>query len=92
MNIQDNSPENGEITVTCEPSDQFSTFGGEYRDNDYEFAEYGIDMGYVCFYNLSPNQMKSLGLSIINHLIANGHSFEFRDNRNGNGEYLCEKS
>ena len=90
MNIQDNRPENGEISVTCEPSDQFSTFGGEYWDNDYEFAEYGLDMGDVCFYNVSPLQYKSLGISIISHLMTNGHSFEIVSDHNG--EFLREKS
>jgi hypothetical protein len=90
MNIQDNRPENEEISVICESSDQFSTFGGEYWADGYEFAEYGLDMGDICFYNLSPDQMKQLGLQIINHLMTCGHQFEILQDYNG--EYLSEKS
>lgn len=90
MKILDNREENGEISATVEHSDRFSTFGGEYRDGDYELKEYGLDMGEISFYDLSPTQMKHLGIQIISHLMSCGHQFETL--KDCNGEYLREKS
>ena len=86
MKIIDNRQISGQIEVIVEPCDQFSTFGGEYWDRDYQFVDYGLDLGDVAFYSISAKQMKHLGLAIINHLMTCGHDFEIA--KDHNGEYL----
>ncbi len=80
----------GEIFAYAESSDSFSSFGGEYWDDDYKFVDYGLDFGGISISNISSEQYKSLAISMINHLLINGYSFELRDNKDGNGEYLAE--
>jgi hypothetical protein len=82
--------QDGEISAYAESSDSFSSFGGEYWDDDYKFADYGLDLGDISISNISPEQYKGLALEMINHLLINGYRFELRDNKDGNGEYLAE--
>lgn len=65
-----------------------SVYGGEYWDDSYQFSDYGIQLEDVTIAELTPEQYKKLGIQIINHLMSNGHRFEIRNDRNGNGEYL----
>jgi len=65
-----------------------NTFGGEYWDDDYQFSDYGVQLGNLSISKLTPEEFKDLGIKIINHLMSNGHGFEIRNDRNGNGEYL----
>lgn len=90
MKILDNRQQSGQIEATVEHDDQFSTFGGEYWDDNYQFVDYGLDLGDVSFSSISAKQMKHLGLAIINHLITCGHDFEIA--KDHNGEYLRQKS
>lgn len=80
----------GEIFAHAEPSDSFSSFGGEFWDGYYEFKDYGLDLGDISINNLSPEQFKGLAIEMINHLLINGYSFEICNDKNGNGEYLRE--
>jgi hypothetical protein len=88
INLED--PSN--IYIELEPVDYIGTFGGEIDDS---YGEYGLqffsDVADIMFSNIDITQYQKLGLSIINHLIANGHSFELKDDRMGNGEYLMIK-
>lgn len=90
MKIFDNRYKSGQIDVTAEISDSFSTFGGEFSDGESHFANYGLDLGEISISDISPAQYKSLAVDIINHLLVNGYRFEILDNRQGNGEYLRE--
>lgn len=90
MQIIDERETYGSINCRTEPSDSFCTFGGEYWVDDDHYGEYGLDCGEVCFYYLSPSQYKSLGLQIINHLMANGHDFEI--GKDVNGAFLKAKA
>jgi len=65
------------------------TFGGE--DESLDIKEYGIQIGDLTMSDLTPWQMKELGVKIINHLISNGHNFDILDDRNGHGAYLICK-
>lgn len=85
-----------DIYIDLESSDTFNTYGGESNDEDLKgFDFYGIQFfgQYIDFtiYKISPSQMIRLGTSIISHLMTNGHQFEIKDDRNGNGEYLTIK-
>lgn len=68
--------------------DHLQTFGGEFWDDDFHFQEYGISLGGLTITSLPPETIKELGVQIINHLMLNGHDFEIRNDKNGNGEYL----
>ena len=63
-----------------------STYGGESWIGDYEMKEYGIQIGDLTIAEISPEDIKKLGVCIINHLMANGHEFEFYNDNQGNGE------
>ncbi len=75
--------ENGDIHALAEPSDSFTTFGGEYWDGEYHFQEYGLELGDIPIYQISPKQMMDLGLGIINHLMTNGYDFKIGADVNG---------
>ena len=62
-----------------------STYGGETWLDDYEIREYGIQIGDLTIAEINPEEMKKLGIVIINHLISNGHEFEFYNDNQGNG-------
>lgn len=62
-----------------------STYGGESWIDDYEIREYGIQIGDLTIAEINPEEMKKLGVAIINHLMANGHEFEFYNDNQGNG-------
>jgi len=89
INLEDPS----DIYVEFDPSDYIGTFGGELDDSygSYGFQCFSDDVG-ITFSDLDITQYKRLGLSIINHLILNGHSFELKDDRMGDGEYLTIKN
>jgi hypothetical protein len=82
--------QDGEIFAYAESSDSFSSFGGEYWDDDYKFVDYGLDFGDILISNISSEQYKGLALEMINHLLINGYSFELRDNKDGNGKHIQE--
>ena len=90
MNIFDNREQSGQIEASAEPADSFTTFGGEYWDNDYKFAEYGLDLGDIAVFNVSPKQYMALGLTIVNHLMTNGYDFEI--DKDVNGSFLKEST
>lgn len=62
-----------------------STYGGESWIDDFELKEYGIQIGDLTIAEITPEQMKMLGVAIINHLMSNGHQFEFYNDNQGNG-------
>lgn len=72
-----------EVEIESAPS--INTFGGEDWVDDYEFREYGIQIGELTISEISPEEMKKLGVAIIDHLMANGHEFEFYNDNQGNG-------
>jgi hypothetical protein len=92
---------NNNYYVKCDPSDEIQTYGGESTlydtdENPYdEHIDYGIgfDGEYqsVNISGMNVSQYMRLGLEIINHLMVNGHSFEIKNDRQGNGEYLSIK-
>lgn len=76
-------------SVELDEEDKYiQTFGGESYIDEFEFKDYGIQMGAVTVAGLTPEQYMQLGLSIINHLMANGHDFKISNDRNGNGDYI----
>lgn len=90
-----------DIRVNIDFNDCIQTHGGEYTlyGNDGEAYDDHIDYGIqfigddesISFGGMSISQYTEVGLSIINHLMANGHRFEINDSRDGNGEYLTIK-
>lgn len=72
--------------IEIEDSSCINTFGGEDSHKDYSFAEYGIQIGDLTISEITPEQMKTLGVAIINHLLSNGHDFEFYNDNQGNGK------
>jgi hypothetical protein len=79
-----------DLYFKVEPTDTSNTYGGESWIDDFEFAEYGLQIGDVSIGNFTPLQFKQLGLTIMNHLMINGHDFEFVNN-GYEGEYIKEK-
>jgi len=77
------SPTSGDITIFAESSDSFNSFGGEYWDDISHYAEYGLDLGDISINSISPKQFKQLAISMINHLMINGHDFSIGDDVNG---------
>lgn len=63
-----------------------SVYGGEYWDDSYQFSDYGIQLEDVTIAELTPEQYKRLGVQIIDHLLSNGHDFEFYNCNQGNGK------
>lgn len=53
------------------------TFGGEYWDGDICYNDYGIDFEKCSIFGINSNQMKFLACQMVNHLMANGHKFQF---------------
>lgn len=73
------------MTIYLENRNQcVNTFGGE--DENLGIKEYGIQIGDLTIRELTPYQMKSLGVLIINHLMANGHRVSI--GQDVNGDYL----
>jgi hypothetical protein len=64
------------------------TFGGECHIDGYDFKDYGIQIGAVTVTQLNPKQYMDLGVSIINHLMINGHYFKILNDKDGNGDYI----
>lgn len=77
--------EGGYIRYICEmePTDTSSTFGGESWVYDYNICEYGLNIGDVTIYRISPDQFKRLAVSMMNHLMINGHDFLIDRDHNG---------
>ena len=63
-----------------------STYGGEGWIDDFFLDEYGIQIGDLSISEITSKRMKELGVCIINHLLANGHLFEFYNDNQGNGK------
>ena len=65
-------------------SDQLyvGTYGGEYDDNYGSYARYALQIDDLSIHGFSPEEFKKLAILMINHLIANGHSFELIPNPN----------
>ena len=66
--------------------DFINVYGGEYWDDDYQFSDYGIQLGDLTIANLTPQELKQIGLGIINSLLINGHQFEL--GRHQDGQYI----
>ena len=72
--------DNTENSVKFNTSDlDIHTFGGEIHDDMGIWDAYGIQLGDLTIHDLQSPQMIELGVTIINHLIVNGHNFEFSD-------------
>jgi hypothetical protein len=86
-----------EIYIGLDGGETFNTFGGESSDPDmgesnyYGIQSFGGGDEHFSIGKITPNQMINLGCSIISHLMINGHQFEIKDDRDGNGEYLTIK-
>lgn len=61
------------------------TYGGECWIEDYEIKEYGIQIGELTISEINPEQFKDLAIKMVNHLMSNGHEFEFYNDSQGNG-------
>ena len=77
-----------DIDLVVEGFDIMSTYGGEYHDDSYDHSEYGLQIGDVSIGEFTPTQFKKLAITMMNHLITNGHTFEFYEDF---GQYLREK-
>jgi hypothetical protein len=88
--------ESNDIYIGLDGDETFNTFGGESSDPDmggfnyYGIQSFGKDEEFSIG-NITPTQMINLGCSIISHLMINGHSFEIKNDGDGNGEYLTIK-
>jgi hypothetical protein len=65
-------------SVKLDGTEGLGTFGGESRAADFEFADYGLDLGKVSVHGLTPNQAIQLACILVDHLVCNGHDFELR--------------
>lgn len=63
--------------------DLIYSFGGEIDIDDMFIREYGVQIGDLTLSDITPEEYKNLGISIINHLMANGHKFEFIKTQDG---------
>lgn len=69
---------NKEIHIDFRGKDQsfVSSFGGESYIDDFEWSEYGIQIGDLSVGGLTPETTKRLAMTLTNHLILNGHRFD----------------
>lgn len=81
----DLNAEGGYIEYICEmqPGDTSSTYGGEAYFDGYEIREYGLIIGDVTIHSITPEQFKKLAISMMNHLMNNGHDFTIDRNHEG---------
>jgi hypothetical protein len=66
--------------LTLTGTEHLTTFGGEGAIRDGTWDEYGLDLGVVNVYGLSPAQAIQLACTLVDHLVRNGHDFELREN------------
>ena len=59
------------------PDENLSVFGGEYWDDDICYDDYGINFEQCSIFGIKSNQMIYLTCQMVNHLMANGHNFQF---------------
>jgi len=65
------------LDTNIELDHYISTYGGEYTDRDIEWDEYGIQIGDLSISDIPASAMKILAITMVNHLMLNGHDFEF---------------
>lgn len=54
------------------------TFGGEFTDPEAgTFDDYGFQLGDLTVHNLTGEEFSKFVCSAMNHLMLNGHRFEF---------------
>lgn len=63
--------------------DFINSFGGEAWDEDICIREYGLQLGDLSLGDIKPEEYRNIGTLIINHLMANGHKFEFIKTQDG---------
>lgn len=69
-----------DIHVNCLEEDvHVGTFGGEHHHYDYSMEDYGITIEELSISGLTPKHFKELAVTMINHLMINGHRFEFKE-------------
>lgn len=64
------------VNLSGEDQSFVSSFGGESYIDDFEWSEYGIQIGDISIGGLTPETTKRLAMTLINHLILNGHRFD----------------
>lgn len=73
-----------------EEGDFINVCGGEYVfDDNYNLAEYGIQIGDLFISEMTPEEYKRLAIAMVNHLGVNGHRFELGFHQDG--QYIKEK-
>ncbi len=53
------------------------TFGGESYIDDFEVDDYGFMIGDISIHNLKGKEFSKFVCQAMNHLMLNGHEFEF---------------
>ena len=53
------------------------TFGGEMEDDSGRVDDYGFDLGALTVHGIKGVEFAKLVASAVNHLMLNGHRFEF---------------
>jgi len=53
------------------------TFGGEGHCDDFDIDDYGFSFGEVSIYGITGKELSKFVCSAMNHLMVNGHRFEF---------------
>lgn len=67
-----------EMHIELENGNAFiQTFGGEYDIDGFGENDYGLTIGDLFVSNIRGKQLAKLAVSAINHLMLNGHEFEF---------------
>jgi hypothetical protein len=71
------------IVEINEENPEVSTSGGQQWIADIEIDDYTIEIGDLYVDNVKSETMKRLAVKIVNHLMINGHCFEFKQGLNG---------
>lgn len=64
------------VNLSGEDQSFVNSFGGESYIDDFEWSEYGIQIGDISIGGLTPETTKRLAMILIDHLILNGHRFD----------------
>jgi len=96
MDTEFNFEETDDGDSTCRtfklvnPSPHISTSGGELWIEDEKIDEYNLHIGELGIYDLTSADLSKLVIQAANHLITNGHRFEYRTRRSDNQQDLVE--
>jgi hypothetical protein len=72
---------NDDQEIGEEDNPPINTYGGEAWIDDFHLDEYSIQIGNLTIADIPSKELIKLATTMVNHLIVNGHRFEFVEDR-----------